>query len=240
MGDTGLRATAPVISDLLVEDLSADGATLRKEVPRLLEELVEEGRVVDIGDEFRLQTEEGAEWTKGFNQRRASIRDDAARMSQLRNEWLLKAVDDELAGLEARAWRQQDSSKIRPAFGATTKPTVDGTSIPLWIRDEWNVTDTRAKEDAAKTGNESPIVYVLLPRIDADAIRDALASYAAATDTITQRPTPQTDEGRQAKQGMQSRVQEGERRLESLFGTVVAKARVFSGWRQRADNVVVT
>ena len=70
---------------------------------------------------------------------------------------------------------------------------------------------------------------MLLPKIDADTIRDTLASYAAAADTINQRPEPQTDEGRQAKQGMQSRVQEGERRLTTLFGTVVAKARVFQG-----------
>src|SRR5690606_25748178 len=90
-------------------------------------------------------------------------------------------------------------------------------------------TENRAKESAAAAGNDSPIVFVLLPKIDADAIRDTLASYAAAADTIAQRPEPQTDEGRQAKLGMQSRLQEGERRLAELFGTVVAKARVFQG-----------
>jgi len=228
VGDTGVRATAPVISDLLVEDLSTDGAYLRKEVPRLLDELVEQGRVMKLGDEFRLQTEEGAEWTKGFSQRRASIRDDATRMPQLRNEWLRKSVDQELAGLKLVHGDSKTPRKFERYWG-DDEPAVDGTSIPLWIRDEWNVTDTRAKEDAAKTGNESPVVYVLLPKIDAETIRDTLASYAAANCTIEERPEPQTDEGRQAKQGMQSRVQEGERRLESLFGTVVAKARVFQG-----------
>ena len=39
----------------------------------MLDELVEQGRVMKLGDEFRLQTEEGAEWTKEFSQRRASI-----------------------------------------------------------------------------------------------------------------------------------------------------------------------
>lgn len=228
VGDTGVRATAPVIADLLVEDLSADGATLRKEVPRVLEELVEQGRVMKLGDEFRLQTEEGAEWTKEFNQRRASIRDDAARMSQLRNEWLLKSVDQELSGIKLVHGDSKTPRKFDRHWG-DDEPTVDGTAVPVWIRDQWNITETKAKESAAEAGTDSPVVFVLLPKIGADTIRDALASYAAAVDTINQRPEPQTDEGRQAKQGMQSRAQEGDRRLTALFGTVVAKARIFQG-----------
>lgn len=228
VGDTGVRATAPIIADLLVEDLSKDGAELRREVPRLLAELVEQGRAMKLGEEFRLQTEEGAEWTKEFNQRRASILDDAARMSHLRNDLLLKSVDDELSGLKIVHGDSKTPRKFTRHWG-DDEPTVDGTDIPIWIRDEWNVTETKAKEAAAKAGTESPVVFVLLPKIDADTIRDTLASYAAAADTVNQRPEPQTDEGRQAKQGMQSRVQEGERRLAELFGTVITKARVFQG-----------
>lgn len=228
VGDTGVRATAPMIADLMVEELSTDGARLRKDVPRILGELVEQGRVMKLGDEFRLQTEEGAEWTKEFSQRRASIRDDAARMSQLRNEWLLKSVDDELSGIKLVHGDSATPRKFDRIWG-DEEPTVDGTAIPVWIRDEWNVTESKAKDAAAKEGTDSPIVFVLLPKVDADAIRDSLAGYAAALDTVNQRPEPQTDEGRQAKRGMQSRVAEGERRLTSLFGTVISKARVFQG-----------
>jgi hypothetical protein len=228
VGDTGVRATAPVIADLLVEDLAGDGATLRKDVPRVLEELVEQGRVMKLGDEFRLQTEEGAEWTKEFSQRRASIRDDASRMSQLRNDWLLKFVDDELSGIKLVHGESKTPRKF-DRFWGDDEPTPDGTAIPIWIRDEWNITEAKAKDAAARAGNDSPIVFVLLPKVDAESIRDSLASYAAALDTVNQRPEPQTDEGRQAKRGMQSRVSEGEHRLASLFGTVIAKARVFQG-----------
>lgn len=228
VGDTGVRATAPVIADLLVEDLVADGATLRKDVPRVLDELVEQSRVMKLGDEYRLQTEEGAEWTKEFNQRRAAIRDDATRMSQLRNEWLVGAVDTELGGLFLLHGDSKEKRKLDRHWG-DDEPVVDGSAIPVWIRDEWNVTESKAKEAAARAGDESPIVFVLLPKLDADAIRDTLASHAAAQDTINQRPEPQTDEGRQAKQGMQSRVLEGTSRLNALFGAVIAKARVFQG-----------
>ena len=229
VGDTGVRATAPVIADLLVQDLSADGAPLRKDVPRVLDELVEQGRVMRLGEEFHLQTEKGAEWTNDFNQRRASIRDDAARMSQLRNEWLLNSVDEELAGIKLVHGDSKTPRKFDRHWG-DDEPTVDGTTaIPVWIRDEWNVTKSKANDSATKAGHNSPVVFVLLPKLDADTIRDTLASYAAAVDTINQRPEPQTDVGRQAKQGMQSRIQEGERRLTTLFGAVIAKARVFQG-----------
>lgn len=228
VGDTGVRATAKVIADLLVEDLERDGAVLRKDVPRVLDELVEQGRVMTLGEEFRLQTEEGAEWTKAFSQRRVAIRDDAARMSQLRDDWLLAAVDDELRGIKLVHGRSKTPRKFSRLWG-DDEPTVIGAEIPVWIRDGWNVTDAKAKEAAARAGNESPVVFVLLPKVGADAIRDALASHAAAYDTIVQRPEPQTDEGRQAKRSMQSRLEESERRLASLFGSVIAKARVLQG-----------
>jgi hypothetical protein len=226
VGDTGMRATATILADLLVEDLAVDGAKLRKDIPRIMDELVEDGRVTKLGDEFRLQTAEGAEWTQEFNQRRAAIRAEAARMSSLRNDWIQKLVDKELAGLKLVHGNSKTPRKLTRHWSDDT-PTTDGGTVPIWIRDEWGITESKVRETAAAAGNDSPIVFVLLPKLDAEAIADALASYAAATDTVNQRPEPQTDEGRQAKQGMQSREVEGQQRLEGLFAVVVAKARVF-------------
>lgn len=228
VGDTGIRATAAVLSDLLVEDLAADGPRLRKDVPRIMDELVEQGRVMKLGDEFRLQTEEGAEWTQEFNRRRTSIRADAARMAQLRNDWLQRAVDAELAGLKLVQGKSKTPRKLDRDWG-DDEPSADGSTIPVWIRDEWSVAEPKVRETAAAAGNDSPTVFVLLPKIGPDAIADTLAGYAAAADTMNQRPEPQTNEGRQAKQGMQSRVLEGAQRSETLFASIVAKARVFQG-----------
>ena len=69
VGDTGVRATAPFIADLLVEDLATDGSTLRKEVPRILDELVERGRAhearrrVPSSDRRRCGMDEGIQPT---------------------------------------------------------------------------------------------------------------------------------------------------------------------------------
>ena len=226
VGDTGVRATAPMLADLLVENLKSDGAAVRKDVPRIMEELVEQGRVVKIGDEYHLQTAEGALWTQNFNQRRAAIGADAARMSALRNDWLQKGIDNELSGLKLNQGVSNTPRKLSRHWGDDV-PAVVGGTVPIWICDGWAITENKVREAAEATGSESPVVFVLLPKVDADAIADTLAGFAAAKDTLEQRAEPQTDEGRQAKQGMQSRVIEGEQRLKSLFGNVVAKARVF-------------
>ncbi len=204
--------------------------------PALLDELVDEGRVVKLGDEFRLQTEEGAEWTKEFNQRRASIRDDAARMSQLRNEWLQRAVDAELAGLKLVHGESKTPRKLDRHWGEDDARDRRRHAIPSGSATSGRSPRRRSEKAAAEAGNESPIVFVLLPKLDADAIRDTLASYAAAADTISQRPGPQTDEGRQAKQGMQSRSSRPSERLTRPVRRGDREGERLPGRRQRAHH----
>ena len=181
-----------------------------------------------IGDEYRLQTEEGAEWTKDFNQRRAAIRDDAARMTQLREEWLVRTVEEALRGIKLQQGESKTTRKILTYFGQD-EPTGDESDIPVWVRDEWSVTPSHVLNSAAQAGTESPVVYALLPRRNADAIKDALSSHAAAVETIQQKPLPQTDEGRAAKDAMETRRRTEEGRIAELCGEVIASARVFQG-----------
>ena len=116
-GESGLRATAPFLADLLVEDLADDGARLRKRVPELLDALVAEGRIVRIDDEYRLLTQEDAEWEKDYRTRLAAIRDDATRMNQLRGERLIAAVDAALGGLKLTHGASKTPRKIDIHWG---------------------------------------------------------------------------------------------------------------------------
>lgn len=227
VGGEGLRATAPLLADLLVENLADDGATLRRRVPEVLEELVTGGRLMRIDDEYRLQTEEGAEWEKDYRSRLAAVRDDAGRMNQLRSERLTTAVNNALGGLKLTHGASKTPRKIETYWGQDEPATEEG-DVPVWIRDEWSVTESTVKKSAAEAGAESPIVFVLLPKHEADQIKDTLASYAAAEDTL-RRPVPQTDEGKAAQRAMQTRLATDDERLSSLFQDVVARARVFQG-----------
>lgn len=227
-GETGLRATAPFLADLLVENLGDDGAKLRKRVPELLDLLVTEGKLMRIDDEYRLQTEEGAEWEKEYRSRLAATRDDASRMSQLRSEWLSQAVATALGGLKLTHGASKTPRKLQQHLGTEDPLTSEG-DVPVWIRDEWSVTEAAVKKSAAEAGDESPIVFVLLPKREVDQIKETLASLTAAQDTVQQKPTPQTDEGKAAQRAMKTRVTTDEERLTQLFQDVVAHARVFQG-----------
>jgi hypothetical protein len=226
-GETGLRATAPFLADLLVEDLADDGARLRKRVPEMLGLLVADGRLMRIDDEYRLQTEEGAEWEKDYRSRLAAIRDDATRINQLRSERLMAAVDGSLGGLKLVHGTSKTPRKIEIHWGQGEPPTGEG-DVPVWIRDEWSVSESAVKKAAAEAGEESPLVFVFLRKHEADQIKDTLASFAAAEDTL-RRPTPQTDEGKAAERAMKTRRVSDDERLTALFQEVISRARVFQG-----------
>lgn len=227
-GETGLRATAHFIADLLVEDLYEDGARMRKRVPELLEELTESGRLMRIDDEYRLQTEEGAEWEKEYHSRRSAIRDNASKLATLRSERLYNSARDVLDGISLTQGRSRTPRKIELYFGPD-EPVADGRAVPVWIRDEWSVTEATIRSAAAQAGDEDPVVHVLLPKRDPESIKDALASYAAAQETAQAKPTPQTDEGREAQQSMKGRIEMEGERLSRLFQEVVAEAKVYQG-----------
>jgi len=226
-GESGLRATAPFLADLLVEDLAGDGARLRKGIPDLLEALVAEGRIVRVDDEYRLLTQEDAEWEKDYRGRLAAVRDDAERISQLRGERLIAAVDAALGNLKFTQGASKTPRRIDVQWGQE-EPLASEGDIPVWVRDEWSVNESAVKKAAAEAGDESPTVFVLLPKRESDQVKETLASLVAAEDTL-RRPQPQTDEGRSAQRAMRTRLTTDDERLNTLFGDIVASARVYQG-----------
>lgn len=226
-GETGLLATAPFLADLLVEDLAHDGARLRKRVPELLDDLVVAGDVQRVGDEYVLQTEEGAEWDKEYQSSAARLRDDTVLMNQLRTERLTTAVEGALSGLKLTQGTSKTPRNIR-LYWSQDEPSVDEGDIPVWIRDEWSVSESQAKTSAAESGDQSPTIFVFIPQHDAAQIKTRLASHAAAKQTL-QRPTPQTDEGKVAQRAMGTTRDTEDTELATLFETVVSRARVLQG-----------
>ena len=145
-----------------------------------------------IDDQYRLQTEEGAEWEKDYRTRLAAIRDDAVRMNQLRSERLTQAVETALGGLKLTQGASKTPRKLDLYWGQD-EPSVDEGDVPVWIRDEWSVTESAVKKSAAEAGDESPVVFVLLPKHESEQIKDdnrqlrRCRGHPAATDTPDRR-----------------------------------------------------
>ena len=150
------------------------------------------------------------------------------RMNRLRSERLSRGGRSALAGLRLTHGTSKTPRKIDVHWGQE-EPRLDDGDVPVWFHDEWAVTESTVKRSAAEAGDgESPVVFVLLPKYEVDQIKDTLASYAAAEDTL-RRPTPQTDEGKAAQRAMRTRLATDDERLISLFQDIAARPRVFQG-----------
>src|SRR6266852_1369270 len=227
---TGIHADVAMLADLLVEDVTDVGATaaLRQSIPLLLQGLVESGTLMQVGDEYRLQTRESAEWEMDFQRRRARIRADDSRIASDRTTAFHNSVTVALKGITITQGLSKTPRKFETYFGPDSPPVNTG-NVPIWIRDEWTVSERTVREDAQVAGVDSPIVFVFLPQQDSDALKDALASYAAANETLTSRPAPTALEGIEAKRAMESKRQVEQGKRDALIANIVNNARVYQG-----------
>ena len=226
---TGIRATADTLADLLVEDLPAGSSGLRQQIPPLLQQLVEAGTLMEVEGEYRLQTREGAEWERDFRARYARIAADDQRLASDRLAAFQKAVTDALKILRLVQGASRTPRKFTLEFNSQA-PTVAGAAVPVWVRDEWNTSLRAVREEAQAAGVESPLVFVFLPRQEADALNAALAAYAAATETLNARPVnPGQTEAYTARQAMETRQRLETSRVHALITGILRNARVFQG-----------
>lgn len=227
--DIGVRATAETLADLLVEDLRAGGAALRGRIPGLLAGLLQAGSLMQVADEYRIQTREGAEWTAEYRARLAANLNDPALIADRRAAELNAGVGKELQGLRLVQGESKEPRSLALHFG-DAEPRRDTGAVPVWVRDEWAATERTVRRDAQAGGLDDPIIYVFLPKRGPDEFRRTLAALDAATATLqTRQGTVVTREGEEARQAMGSLRREAETALNLLVTGVLAEARVFQG-----------
>ena len=225
---TGVSATTNMLADLLVSELASGSAALRQQIPGLLQGLVEGGVLMLVGEEYRLQTRESAEWEADYRKRYSQIKADDSRIASDRADEFRKAAAAALKGLTLIQGASKTPRKFELFFGQEA-PKVDGGAVPVWVRDEWMVSEKAVRTEAQAAGTDSPIVFVLLPRRDPEALREALVSFAAARECIEFRPLPNTPEGQDARQAMTSRQNLARTSLNALVEGILENTRLFLG-----------
>jgi hypothetical protein len=226
--DTGIRATADALADLLVEDLKAGSTSLRKDIPQLLSGMVSAEDLMLVNDEYHLQTREGAAWGKDYRTRYTKIISDSGRIADERTRELKSACTVILKDVSLLQGVSKAVRKIDLHF-TTDEPKTTGANIPVWIRDEWSVPEKTVREDAQAAGANSPLILVFLPRKNADDLTKAIAGYVAATETLSSPPTSNTREAAEARQSMVTRQSGLRRDLSNSVAIVLREAKVFQG-----------
>jgi hypothetical protein len=223
-----VRATADALADLLVQDLPAGSAALRQSIPKVLADLVDAGMLMLVDGEYRLQTREGQEWEQDFRARHARIKADDTRIASDRNTALHTAVTGALKGISLVQGVTKTPRRYETYFGAEM-PSTATAAVPVWVRDEWSVSEKGVREDAQAAGVASPVVFVFLPKLDGDTLRERLANQAAAVECLSARPPATTPEGTEARLAMESRLRIEQAQVAMLIGTILRGARIFQG-----------
>ena len=226
--DSGVRATADTLADLLVQDLAGDGAALRGRLPALLDELAAAGTLMKLDDEYSLQTRESSEWEAEFRNRQSRLANDLTGMSGKRTRLIGAAVQEAVGSIRLLHGACKEPRKLSLHFGAEPPPD-GGPDVAVWIRDGWGADEKSAIADARAAGPDSPTIHVFVPKSRADALARLIAARSAAHDTLEYKGVPSSHEGIEARQGMETRRAEAENGLRALVADVAGGARVLQG-----------
>ena len=226
--DIGVRATADTLADLLVSDLSNDGTRLRRDIPRILEKLADQGKLIKVDNEYGLQTRESSEWDREFRNRQTRLNNDPAALASKRAAVLNADCAEALGEIKLLHGSSKVPRKVRVHFGSES-PTTDGQEIPIWVRDGWGERENVVMSDARAAGNDSPVIFVYIPKSSADDLKKAIVDYEAAKATIDFKGAPNTPEGEEAREAMTTRMNTALTKRDNIVRDVVDTAKVIQG-----------
>jgi len=224
--DLGVRATAKVLADLLVEDLEADSGPLRENVSKLLKVLAGDGTLMKVGDEYRLQTTEGAEWDRAYREKAAALRQNETDIASKRDQLLAGAVQKVVSEIRV----QHGESKLRRTVmlhARIDEPTTDSDQLVVWMRDGWSSSQKDVENEARRRGQDDPVIHLFLPRRAADDLRTRIIEAAAAQQVLDLKGAVTGDSAEEARESMRSRHSVGEKARDDLIREIVTGAKVF-------------
>ncbi|MFQ6238240.1 BREX system P-loop protein BrxC [Sinorhizobium meliloti] len=223
--EIGIKATIDTIADLLVEDLSAGSAFLRSRLPKLLDAC---DLIMRVGDEYRIQTEESSAWNDEFLSQKGVLANQAHRIDTERDDLIRKKFSTLVSRLSLLQGASKVSREVSPIFSSTLPNDADK-RIYLWVRDGWVTDENSVRADARQAGNQSPTVFVFIPRRSADELRNNLIDYKAASATLEKRGVPDTPEGKEARAAMETVRQTADAKINELIQEAMSGARVLQG-----------
>lgn len=225
--DIGVRATPETLADLLVEDLLNGGTILRKNIPVLLNELVEQGTLMKVENEYSLQTREGSEWEQEFRNRESRILNDPTKIASKRNQ-LLGNFCQKSISTRLTHGKSKEPRKLLFHTGENA-PSDNKKDISIWIRDGWGIEEKSVLSDARSAGTNSPTIHIYIPKTQAEALKKRIAEVDATKGTLDFKGNPSGPEGQEARGSMQTKFSDAENHLNTLVKEIIENAKVFQG-----------
>ena len=219
----GVRAQPETIADLLTEDLAGE-PDLRRKLPLLLDALRDDGGVIEIGGEWRLQTKESAEWEAAYRSELAAQINDQTGISRVRREFLDQAIEGTLAGSATVSHGQSKESRKVHRLRPNEKTPTDG--VPLYLWSGWDEDMTAVEKDIAAAPPTAAAVHLLINSHRPEDLSREIAIEKAAESVVSLKGVPTTDAGREAREAMALRGNKARDSAVAIIKEAVQSARV--------------
>ncbi|EHQ36235.1 BREX system P-loop protein BrxC [Methanoplanus limicola] len=224
----GIKAEPETICDLMVSDLVSGSESLRQSVPLLLEDMHTRGVLAHIDTEYRIQTEEGGVWEGDYQKRRAKFKGDDTRIIDERVKFIKNRMSGILGSVNLIQGESRTPRNVSVTYFGDERPRT-GKEIPVWVRNGWDIPEKDVINECAAEGNESSIVTVFIPLEFNDELKNEIAGYLAADRVIDRKGTPNTQDGIQAKQNIETKRERHKARAERIVDDILRDAKVILG-----------
>lgn len=226
--DTGMRATARMLADLLVTDLDSDSGPFRKLVETELEALAQAGTLMKVGDEYRLQTTQGAEWDRAYREKLGMLRQQIPQQQAKQEQLLAAAVQKVVAEVRLK----QGASKVPRSLilhARLEAPAGDADQVVVWVRDGSSTSQKEVESEARRRGQEDPVLHVFLAKPDDD-LKSRIIEAEAARLVLDAKGLPsEPAEAREACESMRSRLHAAEAARDERIRELVTAAKLYQG-----------
>lgn len=226
--DIGVRANARTIADLLVTNLNEDSGPFRKRVAKQLDAMANDGTLMKVGDEYRLQTTQGAEWDRAYREKIGTLNSQRAEIQSLQDQLFAQAVQ---AVVTKVSIRHGDSKEKRSLVlhARPDSPNIDGDQIVTWMRDGSSVAQKDVESEARRLGHDDPIIHVHLSK-PSDELKAKIIEAEAARLVLDIKGSPsEPAEAREACESMKSRLRVAEDARNELIRDLITAAKVYQG-----------
>ncbi|KXS36208.1 MAG: hypothetical protein AWU56_323 [Idiomarina sp. T82-3] len=241
--DSGVRATAEMLSDLLIDDLDQGTDSIRTAVPKLLEELVDDGHIMAMqtaaGTEYRVQTQESAQWYDTFRQEEVDLRGNMQRVDNLRMDMIHKKVRQELGQVRLTQGQTNEVRQLLPCFESELPRDADK-KIYVWIQDGWSSTEKDVLTEARRMDPEKPTIFLFIPARNRSELSSAIIAAHAADATLQKRGIPGTEAGKDARSAMETRKRDADRNVETLLKEIFEGVMVLQAGGNEVDGNTIT
>lgn len=227
--DCGVRATPDMLADLLIDDLNEGKDTIRTNVPHLLQKLADEGLLMamqtSVGTEYRLQTQESAQWYDTLRQEEADLRGNIQRVENIRVDLLHKSVRNDIGKIRLTQGKTNEARQVITSFDIEL-PKDAHEKIYAWVQDGWSLDEKSFVAEARQRQPSEPTIFVFIPARNRSELTNAIIAEHAASATLEKRGIPNTDAGIDARSAMVTRHQDAQKQVQALLREIFGGVQV--------------